>query len=588
MTLTFKAIDQTLVPIPTNAVPRDGSRKYLFLEFDLNGIGEEFTVTAYLHKDEDDEGYAEIYEGNPLEVPPYFTQSSGFLLHLGFVSGDTSYTTNDVAVSLNAASKKWTSIPPSVDIPAYQQLVQKAEEARKAAEEAKEAAKIAADIAAGAGLPVAEGDSGNLAGVNYEAYGDDLPELELGRQMVLVPLDTNTREEIFLAVNNGPEYPIRLRNAEAEKGGYGTKAVPVGAFIQNIPYTLTFAGDCWFVDSIAGVDLPSGFINAMKNIQDEDICGIPLLDNTESDPRYILMHIVRSLAEEGDYILTVPSTARLDELLDAVYKRIDGINVTGADGLFIYFGKTIPEDAPAGSILIDLSGQFGEGVSKEQLEAIVDEALKDGVDAIVEEAVQDAVKDITPEQIGALPNTTVIPVVPDALPNPFALTFEGAVQGRYDGSKAVTVNIPMGGGSKKEWVCLMNTTFTEDVRTFEVSKDIDGNNFSLAELFMRFCILKPAGSAQIEIKFGSDSLIASDFFSTRDKCYGLIDVYKKANNWVLDNSASHATILGTVVRHFGSIPIENAQTITNFTVTTTSSNSLFTTGSTVEIWGLKS
>ena len=37
--------------------------------------------------------------------------------------------------------------------------------------------------------------------------------------------------------------------------------------------------------------------------------------------------------------------------------------------------------------------------------------------------------------------------IPKALPNPNALTFTGAVEGSYDGSKAVTVNIPQGGNT---------------------------------------------------------------------------------------------------------------------------------------------
>lgn len=38
--------------------------------------------------------------------------------------------------------------------------------------------------------------------------------------------------------------------------------------------------------------------------------------------------------------------------------------------------------------------------------------------------------------------------IPDTLPNPNALTFTGAVTGSYDGSEAVTVNIPSGGGQR--------------------------------------------------------------------------------------------------------------------------------------------
>lgn len=40
--------------------------------------------------------------------------------------------------------------------------------------------------------------------------------------------------------------------------------------------------------------------------------------------------------------------------------------------------------------------------------------------------------------------------IPTALPNPNALTFTGAVTGRYDGSDPLTVNIPSGGGGSAE------------------------------------------------------------------------------------------------------------------------------------------
>ena len=53
----------------------------------------------------------------------------------------------------------------------------------------------------------------------------------------------------------------------------------------------------------------------------------------------------------------------------------------------------------------------------------------------------------TAEEVGALPNTTVIPTVPATLPNPQKLTFTGAVTGEYDGSSALTVDIPQGGDS---------------------------------------------------------------------------------------------------------------------------------------------
>lgn len=53
--------------------------------------------------------------------------------------------------------------------------------------------------------------------------------------------------------------------------------------------------------------------------------------------------------------------------------------------------------------------------------------------------------------------------VPDALPNPHKLTFTGAVNAEYDGSEAVEVVIPQGGGGGgKEWRLLCDLHITEE------------------------------------------------------------------------------------------------------------------------------
>ena len=53
--------------------------------------------------------------------------------------------------------------------------------------------------------------------------------------------------------------------------------------------------------------------------------------------------------------------------------------------------------------------------------------------------------------------------MPTALPNPNALTFTGAVTGSYDGSAAVTVEIPSGGGSIATATKLYEITLEEEV-----------------------------------------------------------------------------------------------------------------------------
>lgn len=70
---------------------------------------------------------------------------------------------------------------------------------------------------------------------------------------------------------------------------------------------------------------------------------------------------------------------------------------------------------------------------------------------------------------GDITGKPTIPTVPSSLPNPYKLTFTGAVTGEYDGSAAQTINIPSGGGAEQlvvtfsesgsNWVS--NRTFAE-------------------------------------------------------------------------------------------------------------------------------
>ena len=69
--------------------------------------------------------------------------------------------------------------------------------------------------------------------------------------------------------------------------------------------------------------------------------------------------------------------------------------------------------------------------------------------------------------------------------NPNALTFTGAVTGSYDGSAALSVEIPSGGGGgSNPWRLITDLTLNEDVATFEITTDDDGNAFELDELFV--------------------------------------------------------------------------------------------------------
>ena len=74
--------------------------------------------------------------------------------------------------------------------------------------------------------------------------------------------------------------------------------------------------------------------------------------------------------------------------------------------------------------------------------------------------------------------------IPSALPNPNTLTFTGAVTGSYDGSEAVTVEIPSGGGGDNPLRLIKTVTLAETVKSITVDTDDDGSAFSLSEIYI--------------------------------------------------------------------------------------------------------
>ena len=74
--------------------------------------------------------------------------------------------------------------------------------------------------------------------------------------------------------------------------------------------------------------------------------------------------------------------------------------------------------------------------------------------------------------------------MPEALPNPNALTFTGAVTGSYDGSTPLSVEIPTGGGGDNPLRLIKTVTLAETVKSITVDTDDDGNAFSLSEIYI--------------------------------------------------------------------------------------------------------
>lgn len=78
----------------------------------------------------------------------------------------------------------------------------------------------------------------------------------------------------------------------------------------------------------------------------------------------------------------------------------------------------------------------------------------------------------------------------EKLANPFALTFTGAVIGSYDGSEAVTVNIPSGGSSSggsgglPNWRLIKTLAFSSEIASITFSEDDNGEAFAVKEFMI--------------------------------------------------------------------------------------------------------
>lgn len=64
--------------------------------------------------------------------------------------------------------------------------------------------------------------------------------------------------------------------------------------------------------------------------------------------------------------------------------------------------------------------------------------------------------------------------IPSELKNPYALTFDGAASGTYDGSSAVTINIPTGDGSSVTVDSALSATSTNPVQNKVIKSALDG------------------------------------------------------------------------------------------------------------------
>ena len=201
-------------------------------------------------------------------------------------------------------------------------------------------------------LPIARGTSAD--GIAYtatdDASGTVLPTVSVadndnqisavgkGRQIVFVPMLTNNAIAPTLQLNDGEIIPIRLRaptnRGSSDQSPDATLPVPAGALMRGVPYTLTFCGKYWLVDSqitqftnsIAAA--LTEYANRLIGLSDADTIAVPIINSMDGvSDDMATMFVTRSAEEDknpnenGD--VTVPTVEKVSELIATAIGDVD-------------------------------------------------------------------------------------------------------------------------------------------------------------------------------------------------------------------------------------------------------------------------
>lgn len=137
---------------------------------------------------------------------------------------------------------------------------------------------------------------------------------------------------------------------------------------------------------------------------------------------------------------TVITAANLNDIQDSII-ALEGKGLTKEEVVdALEYTPAKASDIPTADISANTAARHSHS-NKDILDNIAEitsisgGAVTGGANALVTKEVLDATSQLITDEI------------PSELKNPYALTFTGAASGTYDGSSAVTINIPTGGSS---------------------------------------------------------------------------------------------------------------------------------------------
>ena len=155
-----------------------------------------------------------------------------------------------------------------------------------------------------------------------------------GRQIVFIPWVKNQNDAPTLQLNGGEIIPIRIRapknQGTSDDAPTATLPVSAGALMRGVPYTMTFCGKYWLLDSqiaqfsCAANEYQASVMRALAEVaagmKDADIIGVPIINSTDGIAGDVSSAFIkRSAAEDEsppeDGSVRLPTEQRVEEMI---------------------------------------------------------------------------------------------------------------------------------------------------------------------------------------------------------------------------------------------------------------------------------
>ncbi len=219
--------------------------------------------------------------------------------------------------------------------------------------------------------------------------GSDGDHVGKGTQIVFIPTNTNI-DQPTLSINGGE--PIEIRVRTIADSGELTKQLSTGMLRAGVPYTMTFCGKYWLIDSsipvLASVNdeaeaaLMREFAAKAISISDSDTVAVPVInsmDELADGSKVGIAKIIRGETESSSDVdlVELPTVNKTKEIIDSGSSKI-------------YVQEEEPKAAKDGDLWIDESEadenepelDDGDFVTAEDMKAYVSETISSALSAI--------------------------------------------------------------------------------------------------------------------------------------------------------------------------------------------------------------